>query len=108
LDADAERINGRAFNVCRSNASVMVLARMIRDEVDPDLEVHVEPTDDLRSYHLSNGLARESLGFMPERELVTAVHELRARYAEPQDPEPGDSWYRNVRWMTEHPELWRA
>lgn len=107
LDADAGAVNGEAFNVCHRNASVMELAEMIRAEVDPALEIRTEPTDDLRSYHLSGGKAREVLGFQPEHELVEAVRELKERYAGPQDPDPADDWYRNVRWMKGHPELWR-
>lgn len=107
LDADAAAVNGEAFNVSHENASVMALAEMIRDEVDPELEIRTEPTDDLRSYHLSAGKAREVLGFEPEHELVEAVRELEARYQGEQDPEPDDDWYRNVRWMKAHPERWR-
>jgi nucleoside-diphosphate-sugar epimerase len=107
LEADADAINGEAFNVSHRNASVGALAEMIRDEVDPDLEIRTEPTDDLRSYHLSAAKARDVLGFRPEHELVEAVQELTVRYDGPQDPEPADDWYRNVRWMKAHPELWR-
>ncbi len=107
LDADPATVNGRAFNVCRSNASVGDLAEMIRDEVDPTLEIRTEPTDDLRSYHLSGRAAAQVLGFEPRREVVSAVQELRERYAHGLDPDGGDDWYRNVRWMKSHPELWR-
>jgi nucleoside-diphosphate-sugar epimerase len=107
LDADPAVVNGEAFNVCHRNDSVMGLAEMIRDEVDPGLEIRTEPTDDLRSYHLSNGKAREVLGFEPEQELVEAVRELEKRYESPLEPDAGGDWYRNVRWMKGHPELWR-
>ena len=107
LSAAPESVNGKAFNVCRRNSSVTGLAEMVRDELDPTLEIRTEPTDDLRSYHLSGALAERVLGFAPERGLVTAVQELRDRYARPQDPDPSDDWYRNVRWMKERPELWR-
>ncbi len=108
LEAEPDRVNGQAFNVSQANASVMALAEMIRDEVDPSLEIRTEPTDDLRSYHLSADRAREVLGFTPEHDLAEAVQELQARYAEPQDPDPASDWYRNVRWMKEHPDRWRA
>jgi nucleoside-diphosphate-sugar epimerase len=106
LDADPSAVNGRAFNVCRRNSSVAGLAEMIRDEIDPSLEIRTEPTDDLRSYHLSGERARKELGFEPGRELVLAVRELRERYRRGLDPQAGDPWYRNVRWMDEHRELW--
>jgi nucleoside-diphosphate-sugar epimerase len=107
LSADAGAVNGRAFNVCKENSSVAGLAEMIREEIDPTLEIRTEPTDDLRSYHLSGGRAREVLDFSPALPLVQAVQELRDRYEEPQDPDPEEAWYRNVRWMKDHPELWR-
>ena len=107
LTADRETINGKAFNVCHRNAAVGELAEMIRDEVDPKLEIRTEPTDDLRSYHLSGERARSELGFAPQRELVLAVRELRERYQGRVDPDPEDAWYRNVRWMKAHPELCR-
>lgn len=107
LDANPDIVSERAFNVCRRNASVAALARMIRDEIDPDMEIRTEPTDDLRSYHLSGDRAERELGFIPQRELVDAVRELRARYEGPHEPDPADPWYRNVRWMEAHPELWK-
>lgn len=107
LDTDGPAVNGKAFNVSRSNSSVADLADMVREEVDPSLEIRTEPTDDVRSYHLSGRLALESLGFQPKHEVVTAVRDLKARYEKPMHPGPGDSWYRNVLWMKEHPERWR-
>jgi nucleoside-diphosphate-sugar epimerase len=107
LEAEDSAINGRAFNVSRCNLSVGALADIVRDEVGPSLEIHTEPTDDVRSYHLSGRLALETLGFQPEREVVGAVRDLKARYDRPMHPGPDDSWYRNVLWMKDHPELWR-
>lgn len=107
LKADAAVINGQAFNVCRSNASVRGLAEMIRGALDPGLEIRAEPTDDLRSYHLSGGKAERELGFKAERDLELAVRELQERYQAPHSPDHGDAWYRNVKWMKEHEELWK-
>ncbi len=107
LEADADTINARAFNVCRSNASVRALAEMIREEIDPSLEIRTVRTDDERSYHLSGRRALDLLGYEPERDVVTAVRELRSRYGSPLYPDPDDDWYRNVRWMKSHPETWR-
>lgn len=107
LEADADTINARAFNVCRSNVTSRALAEMIRDEVDPSLQIQTVAADDPSCHHLSGRRALDLLGFAPEREVLTAVRELKVRYERPLDPDAGDDWYRNVRWMTRHPERWR-
>ena len=107
LTADADKVNGRAFNVSQKNASVLELAEMIRGVIDPKVAITIVPTDDLRSYHLSaERLARE-LGFRPSRPLEQAVRELREALTTGQVPEPAASIYRNVAHMNAHPELWR-
>ena len=108
LDADPRVVNGKAYNVCHRNAAVLELAEMIRDEVDPAMEIRTEPTDDPRSYHLSGRLVQEELGFAPGLDPVEAVRELRRRYALHLDPPADDDWYRNVRWMRRHPERWQS
>jgi nucleoside-diphosphate-sugar epimerase len=108
LEAPAERIKGRAFNVCRSNATVLELAEMIRGEVDPGLPIDVVSTDDLRSYHLSAERARAELGFEARHPLTLAVRELREAFADGRVPDPADPIYRNIETMKRDTELWRS
>jgi nucleoside-diphosphate-sugar epimerase len=108
LTAPADKISGRAFNVSRENASVMALAEMIRDELDPSLPIDTVPSDDPRSYHLSADRAREELGFEPRHDLVTAVRELRDAYQSGRVSDSRSSIYRNVAWMKARPDLWRS
>ncbi|KPK14732.1 MAG: hypothetical protein AMJ62_12040 [Myxococcales bacterium SG8_38] len=107
LDAPAEVINGEAFNVCRENASVMSLAEMIRDELDPSLPIDTEPSDDPRSYHLCADKARQLLGFEAEHDLVMAVRELKDAYGSGRVPDSQSTIHRNVAWMKAHPNVWR-
>lgn len=107
LDAPADKVSGRAFNVSRQNASVMSLAEMIRNEIDPSLPIDTVPSDDPRSYHLSADRARDELGFEPRHALVTAVHELRDAYESGQITDSHSSVYRNVAWMKARPDVWR-
>lgn len=108
LTAPAEKIQARAFNVSRENASVMALAEMIRDELDSSLPIDTVPTDDPRSYHLSAARARSELGFEPQHDLVTAVRELREAYGSGRVSDSGSDVYRNVAWMKARPDLWRS
>jgi nucleoside-diphosphate-sugar epimerase len=107
LTAPADEISGKAFNVCRENASVMSLAEMIRDELDPSIPIETVPSDDPRSYHLCAEKARVHLGFEPRRELVTAVRELRDAYDSGEVPDSRSTVYRNVAWMKAQPDVWR-
>lgn len=108
LDAPREGIQGQAFNVSAENASVMALAEMIRAEIDPELPIAVEPTDDIRSYHLSAQKVRERLGFRPKRSLRQAVADLRAAFEAGRVPRVDDPIYRNVVWMKQHPDFWHG
>ncbi len=107
VTAPAAKISGKAFNVSRANASVMSLAEMIRDELDSSLPIDTVPSDDPRSYHLCADEARDLLGFEPQRDLVTAVKELRDAYSSGKVPDSRSTVYRNVAWMKEQPDVWR-
>ncbi len=107
VTAPRELIQGQAFNVSRENSTVMELARMIRDEIDPDLPIETVATDDQRSYRLSGDKAARVLGFRPPTPLVQAVRDLAAAFADGRIADPADPIYRNVELMKRRPELWR-
>ncbi len=107
LGASRDKVQGQAFNVCRSNATVMELAQMIQGELGEGVEIAVVPTDDNRSYHLSNDKLTRVLGFTPQRPLQRAVADLHQAFEHGRVPDWQDAWYRNVAWMKRHPELCR-
>ncbi|MEZ5333279.1 MAG: NAD-dependent epimerase/dehydratase family protein [Thermoanaerobaculia bacterium] len=108
LEAPAGDVAGKAFNVCRSNATVLELAQMIRGEIDPGLPIDIVPSDDLRSYHLSAGRAQRELGFEATTPLTLAVRELGEAFADGRVDDPSDPVYRNIETMKRSPELWRS
>lgn len=107
VDAEEAKIRGQVFNLCRSNASVMALAEMIRDEIDPALPIEIVPTDDNRSYHLSADRVRQQLGFVATTGLTMAVHDLRDAFGNGSIPNPDDSVYRNVVHMKDRLDFWK-
>ena len=76
LQQEDEAIDGKIYNAGDENHTVMQLAEMVKDAVGGDLKINVEPTDDLRSYHVSSDKLRNELGFMPEHSIKTAVTDL--------------------------------
>ena len=106
LEADREAINAEAYNVSHSNYAVMGLAELIRDTLDGDVDITVEPTDDNRSYHLSAEKAAEEIDFRPSHGIEEAIFDLQEAYKAEKWTDLGDTQYHNVRWMKQHPEDW--
>lgn len=106
LDADQSAINGEAFNVSAENYSVMGLAELIRDVLESDVEISVEPTDDDRSYHLSAQKMAERLDFHPTHGVEQAVRDLERTFRDGDWSDHDATIYHNVRWMKDHPEDW--
>jgi nucleoside-diphosphate-sugar epimerase len=106
LVAPAGRINGQAFNVCHSNATIMALAEMIRDQIDPSLPIEIVPSQDARSYHLSARRAQTELGFAASTLLSTAVRELEEAFSDGRVADPSDPIYRNIEAMKRDSERW--
>ncbi len=73
LDQPDEKIDGKTFNAGYENHTVMQLAEMVKSAVGGDLAIDVEPTDDLRSYHVSSEKMRSELGFEPSHSIEDAV-----------------------------------
>ena len=104
LELPDEAIRGKAFNVVTSNATVMELAEMIRDNIDAQLPINVVPTEDTRSYHLSGAKARAELEFEPQRPLDLAIRELREAFDQGTIADPDSIEHRNVEVMKQFPE----
>lgn len=80
LDLPGARIDGRVYNAGYENHTVMEIAQIVRDQVGPATEIVVEPTDDLRSYHVSSAKIAAELGFRATHSLGDAVRDLMAAF----------------------------
>lgn len=100
LEAPEERVHRQVFNVGYENHSVAGLARQVQAIVDPGIPVLVEPTDDLRSYHISSARIQQGLGFRPVHTISDAVRSLCEAYRAGLIPGAfDDDRYYNVRTM---------
>ncbi|SDG39007.1 NAD-dependent epimerase/dehydratase family protein [Roseospirillum parvum] len=105
-----EKIDGGIWNVGYENHSLMELAEAVRAEVDPALPIDVEPTDDLRSYHVSSARIARDLGFTANHTIRQAVAELAAALKDGRLPDAlNDARYFNVKrvlaWCEEAPPM---
>ncbi len=76
LEQPKEKIDGKIYNVGCENHPVMELAEIVKGVVGDDLTIDVEPTNDLRSYHVSSKKIEEELGFKIKYSIKDAVSDL--------------------------------
>ena len=87
----AERIDGKVYNAGYDNQTIRELADTARNIVGEDVKIQVEPTNDLRSYRINSDLIRHELGFVPKRDIATAVRDLCAAFEAGSIPDPMDN-----------------
>jgi nucleoside-diphosphate-sugar epimerase len=76
LDAPANQIDGKIYNAGYENHQVIEIAEMVRNAVGSSVDIAVEDTDDLRSYHISSQRIADELGFVPRATIPDAVDSL--------------------------------
>ncbi len=94
-------VAGKTWNVGCENHRVSEIAEIVREVVGVGtVDVVVQPTDDLRSYHVSSERIRRDLGFVPRRSVRDAVRDMVAAFGEGRIPNPMDDIrYYNIRTM---------
>jgi len=102
MDQPDDKIDGKIYNAGFENHTLLELADIVRKVVGGDLTVDVEPTDDLRSYHVSSEKMRTELGFEPSHTIEDAVRDLVAAFGAGKLPDSmDDSRYYNIKRMQE-------
>jgi nucleoside-diphosphate-sugar epimerase len=100
LEQPDEMINGKTWNAGYHNLKVRTIADMVRDEVGPNVDIVVTPTDDHRSYHVSSEKIRRDLGFSAGRSVKDAIVDLKAAFLGGQVPNSmTDDRYYNIKRM---------
>ena len=101
ITADKDKIAGQAFNVGFENHTVNKLAEMIRNIISKDIEIEIQPTDDLRSYHISSDKIQKTLGFKPKKTISDAVYDIKEAFKTGKIPDWTSSKYYNVKKLKE-------
>lgn len=106
LRAPADKIANEVFNVGTQNMSIMDIAKTVQKvigELDPsrgEIPIVVEPTNDIRSYHINSDKIRDVLGFEPQFTVEDAIRGLVEKFQEGKLPDSfDDDRYYNVRTM---------
>ena len=101
LELPADRIAGRVYNAGYENHRISEIAQIVKEVVgNGGVEIVTEPTDDLRSYHISSEKIRREIGFEPRHSIEDAVADLCRAFSEGRIPDPmDDTRYYNVQLM---------
>ena len=100
LNQADDAINGEIFNAGYENHTVAELAEIVQSEIGSKVDIHVESTDDLRSYHVSSAKMRTKLGFQPLYNIADAVRDLARAFDDNLIPNPlSDPRYFNIKTM---------
>jgi nucleoside-diphosphate-sugar epimerase len=100
LGAPEGTVDGKVWNAGYDNMKVLEIAELVREEVGPQVELAVTPTDDHRSYHISSERIRRELGFRPTRSVRDAVADLVHAFRAGKVPDSlTDDRYYNIKRM---------
>jgi nucleoside-diphosphate-sugar epimerase len=101
LEAPAELVAGRSFNVGFENLPVGEIAERVASSLPERPEIETVPIVDHRSYRIKSELIGEALGFAPEGSIDDAVRELASAHAAGRIASPEETTYSNIRHLRE-------
>jgi nucleoside-diphosphate-sugar epimerase len=95
-----EAVDGKIYNVGYENYRLLDIAGMVQEVVGPGVDLATQPTDDLRSYHVSSEKIKRDLGFVAQHSVQDAVRDLVAAFRAGKVPDPlTDIRYYNIKTM---------
>lgn len=104
LALPVDLIAGEIFNVAYQNSSIAELAEIVRGVVEQEMPerapiaIQTQPSNDLRSYHVSSKKIAARLGYAPKRSVEDAVRDMCDAFRKGKLPDSlTDDRYVNVR-----------
>lgn len=101
LEAPKDKIHGDVFNAGYENLSLLRIAELVKKQVgDLTITIKVEPTNDLRSYHVNSDKIARILGFRAHHTLEEAIESIHKAFQARkfQDPLTNPLYY-NIKTM---------
>lgn len=104
LEAPKEKVQGETFNCGYQNMSIMEIAELVKAVVEEEMPekgeitIGVEPTDDIRSYHINSDKIGRVLGYQPSHTIEEAIRDIVKAFKSGELPNSmDDDTYYNVR-----------
>ena len=76
IQSEENKIKDQVFNVGFENHSVETLAKMVKKNIESEVELEFYKSDDNRSYHINSNKITKVLGFKPKKNINEAIKDL--------------------------------
>jgi nucleoside-diphosphate-sugar epimerase len=94
------KVNKKTWNAGYHNYKVKEIADIVRKVINPRIQIKTEPTEDLRSYHVSSEKIRKDIGFVARYGIEKAVMDLQTAFESGWIPNAmEDPRYYNIKMM---------
>ena len=100
VEAPAEKINGKVFNVGTTNYTVKEIAQMVHEETGTVIEINADIADN-RSYRISSEKIKNELGFQTKKTIREAIRDIKGAFDSDMFPNADNSIHYNIRTMRE-------
>ena len=77
LNVPIEKVKGKIYNVGFENHTVNELANMVKKNTGEDVLIETQPTNDMRSYHISSKKIKDETGFTTKFSIEDAINDLK-------------------------------
>lgn len=102
LNANHSLIQKEIFNIGSKNLTVKEIAEAVQKEIDSDIPIEFQSTNDLRSYRVDSTKIEKKIGFAPKLTVNDAIADLRDNFYKLNSENPlSDSRYINILRMKE-------
>ncbi|MBI2135312.1 SDR family oxidoreductase [Candidatus Woesearchaeota archaeon] len=98
LETPADKINGKIYNAGYENLKVLEIAKLVK-EVVGNVEVEIQESNDLRSYHVCSDKIKNELGFEAKHSVKEAITDLKKSFENGLIKDIDDDRYYNVKRM---------
>jgi nucleoside-diphosphate-sugar epimerase len=82
INSESSLVNFETFNVGFDNMAVLDIAKIIKKELNENIEIELKKSDDNRSYHISSDKIRSKLGFVPQYTVIEAIRDIIQAFKE--------------------------
>lgn len=102
INSEPSIIQNETFNVGYENLSILDIAKKVKTTLENNfnkngVKVLIEPSDDIRSYHIDSSKSKSILGFIPKFDVNFAINELCAKIQKKEFADTFDTKYFNVK-----------
>jgi len=80
LVKESHQINGKIFNAGYDNHKVIDLAEIVKENINSDVEIIKQESNDNRSYHISSKKIKKDLGFENNYSIADAVIDIKSAF----------------------------